>query len=313
MLVALHADDLGFSPSISEGICDALRRGLLTGASVLANAPAAAAGLASWRRVDEERRDGLLPSGATRRALGDDSRPFDLGVHLNLSQGAPLTGDAFPAALLDRDGTFPGVATFGRLMLPGCRRHAEAVRRELAAQIEFVLDHAVRPVRLDGHQYCELTPLVGRIVRELAPRYGIPGIRVAREPALVGTLVRARGAPGFAALPGSLAKRLLAALHRRRIHGSGLRHPCLFFGSITAGRVGLAEMDRFLALAGARGAALVEVGLHPALPPALGAAATTGPWHDPLAATRPDEHRWLVGDLLPGLLERHGARLGRLG
>jgi hypothetical protein len=86
----------------------------------------------------------------------------------------------------------------------------------------------------------------------------------------------------------------------------------VFFGSVTAGRVGLAELERFLTLGAARGAALVEVGLHPALqsddPAAFGS-----PWGDPLAATRPLEHRWLVGDALPGLLARRGVRLGRLG
>lgn len=315
MLVALHADDLGFSPSITDGICDALRHGLLTGASVLANAPEATAALGAWQRLEDDRRADALPSLEARRALAEPPQPFDLGVHLNLSQGEPLTGTAFPAVLLDGRGAFAGVATFGRLMLPGCRRHAAAVRRELAAQIEFVLDHAVRPVRLDGHQYCELTPLVGDIVRELAARFGISGVRVAREPAIVGTLFRARGARGAAALPGALAKQLLAAGHWRRVRDSGLRHADVFFGSVTAGRVGLPELERFLTLGAARGAALVEVGLHPALPVESdeGSAITAAPWADPLAATRPLEHRWLVGDALPALLSRYGVRLGRLG
>jgi predicted glycoside hydrolase/deacetylase ChbG (UPF0249 family) len=312
VLVALHADDLGFSPAITEGICAALRHGLLTGASVLANAPAATAALDEWRRIDDERRGDALPSSEPRRALAEPAQAFDLGVHLNLSQGMPLTGAAFPAALLDRRGAFAGMGTFGRLMLPGGRRHAEAVRRELATQIEFVLDHGVQPVRLDGHQYCELMPLVGRIVHELAARYRIPGVRVACEPGTVGSLVRCRGAGGIASIPGAVAKRLLAAGHRRRVRGSGLRHAGLFFGSVTAGRVGLPELERFLAIGIARGVEVVEVGLHPAAPRHAQAAASS-PWVDPLAATRPQELRWLIGSALPQLLARHGVRLGRLG
>lgn len=319
MLVALHADDLGFSSAINAGICDALRRGLLTGASVLANAPEAGPALAAWRRIDEERRDGGLPSGHARRLLGDPPRPFDLGVHLNLSQGRPLTGEAFPGSLLDGDGNFPGLATFLRLMLPGASRHAAAVRRELAAQIEFVLDHAVRPVRLDGHQYGELTPLVGRIVHELAALHGIQGVRVAREPGLGGTLLRARGVRGAAGLPAALAKRLLAAAYHRSTSRTRLHHAAWFFGSVTAGRVGIRDLERFLALGARCRASLIEVGLHPALPavPATPdprqTQAALGPWIDPLADVRPNEHHVLTGAALPELLLGRGVRLGRLG
>jgi predicted glycoside hydrolase/deacetylase ChbG (UPF0249 family) len=319
MLVALHADDLGFSPSINDGICDALRRGLLTGASVLANAPAATAALAAWRRLEDERAAGGLPSSPAREMLADPRLPFDLGVHLNLSQGQPLTGTAFPPALLDRQGNFLGVATFARLMLPGAGRHAEAVRRELEQQIEFVLDHAVRPTRLDGHQYCELTPLVGRIVHDLAVRHGIASVRVAREPGTARTLLRNRGLRGVGGIPDAVAKRALAAVCRRRARHAGLRHSSCFFGSATAGRVGLTDIDRFLSLAAARNTALVEIGLHPGLPPAAetsgprGSSGVAGPWHDPLATTRPAEHRWLVGPELPEFLRSRQVRLGRVG
>jgi len=319
MLVALHADDLGFSPSINDGICDAIRRGLLTGASVLANAPAAAAGLTAWRRLEDERSADALPSSRARQMLHDPLRPFDLGVHLNLSQGKPLTGDAFPASLLDREGHFRGVATFLRLMLPDAGRYREAIRRELATQIEFVFDHAVHPVRLDGHQYCELTPLVGTIVTDLATRHGIGAVRVAREPGTPGTLLRNRGIRGAAGIPDALAKRMLAAAWRHRAHGARLRHSSWFFGSVTAGRVGLPDLDRFLRLAARRKAAWIEIGLHPALPPSptapghRSASDAVDPWHDPLAATRPAEHQWLVGDGLPELFFRRHVRLGRVG
>lgn len=315
MLLALHADDLGFSPPINDGIVDAIRSGLLTGASLLANAPAAAAALEIWRRIDAERREGRLPSGRARHMLGDSPQPFDLGVHLNLSQGTPLTGAAFPATLLGRDGTFAGTGTFVRLMAPGASRHADAVRRELASQIEFVLDHAVRPVRLDGHQYCELTPLVGRIVSDLAARYGIEAVRVAREPACVGTLLRSRGARGITRIPGALTKRLLAAVHDRRARRARLRYPTVFFGSVTAGRVGLTELERFLRIGARRNASSVEIGLHPALPSAGAesfAVDQGAAWHDPLADVRPAEHRWLTDEALPDWLLRHGVRLGRV-
>lgn len=314
MRVALHADDLGFSPAISAGILDAVRNGLLTGASVLANGPDAAASLAAWRTLEEDRRAGRLPSLSARAALDDPPRPFDLGVHLNLSQGRPLTADAFPRSLLDPSGSFDGLATFARLMLPGASRHAAAVQRELDAQIGFVRDHGTHPVRLDGHQYCELTPLVSGIVLELAARHGIASVRVAREPGAIGTLFRNRGPRGLAGVPGAIAKRLLAAGFRRRAGRAGMRHSTWFFGSVTAGRVGRAELERFLALAAGRGSPSIEIGLHPGVEadPATATASGVAPWHDPLAATRPDEHRWLTSTTLAAGIARAGGRLGRL-
>ena len=315
MLVALHADDLGFSAAITEGICDTVRRGLLTGASVLANAPASGAALAAWRGLEDDRRAAALPSSPARGRLGDPRRPFDLGVHLNLSQGKPLTGAAFPAALLDPEGNFRGLTTFLRLMLPGAGRHAEAVRRELAAQIGFVCDHGMRPVRLDGHQYCELTPRVGRIVADLAPHFGVQAVRVAHEPAASGTLLRNRGLGGVAGIPAGLAKRALAASWRQRARRAGLRHADRFFGTVTAGRVGVRDLDRFLRLGLGRRASIVEIGLHPGW--AAAAAGETcevaAAWRDPLAAQRPAEHCWLVDEALPGRLLSRGVGLGRIG
>jgi len=314
MRVALHADDLGFSPAVTAGILGALRHGLLTGASVLANGPDAAASLAAWRTLEEDRRAGRLPSLPARAALDDPPQPFDLGVHLNLSQGRPLTAATFPRSLLDPSGSFGGLATFARLMLPGAGRHASAVRRELDAQIGFVRDHGLRPVRLDGHQYCELTPLVSGIVLDLAVRHGVTAVRVAREPGAVGTLLVNRGPRGLAGVPGALAKRLLAAGFRRRAGRAGMHHSAWFFGSVTAGRVGQAELERFLALAAGRGSPLIEVGLHPGVEvdPATATASGGPPWHDPLAATRPDEHRWLTSTTLAAGIARAGGRLGRL-
>src|SRR5262249_10098123 len=134
--VAFHADDLGFSPSITDGICDALRNGILTGASIIATGLDAARALLMWKAVENEQREGSIPSWTIRSRLGDSNKPFDLGVHLNLSQGKPLTGACFPTALLDRRGAFRGLHTILRLLCPDATRYVDAVRHELKAQIE---------------------------------------------------------------------------------------------------------------------------------------------------------------------------------
>jgi hypothetical protein len=61
------------------------------------------------------------------------------------------------------------------------------------------------------------------------------------------------------------------------------------------------------------GGGLVEVALHPAEPaPPTSPADWIDGWHDPLAASRPNELRMLISDELPAMLERSGWQLGRL-
>ena len=163
LTVVLHADDLGLNRAVTEGILRGFTHGLLTSTSVLANAPYAAQAIVAWKELTR-RGSESWPSLALRRGLDDARRPADLGVHLNLTQGRPMTGDKYPDALLDREGLFPGIfSLFARLRRGEADCHARAIRDELAAQIAMVVDHGVRPTHLNGHQYVELLPVVARV------------------------------------------------------------------------------------------------------------------------------------------------------
>ncbi|MEI7781365.1 MAG: ChbG/HpnK family deacetylase [Planctomycetota bacterium] len=318
MRVALHADDLGQSPAISAGILEAFRAGLLTGSSILANAPHAARSLAGWKTLEEDRRKDSLPSQANRSRLDDPKTPFDLGVHLNLSQGRPLATAHLPQSLLDGEGCFRGLHTLVQLLAPGASKYGEAIRRELSTQIEFVLDHSIHPSRLDGHQYCELIPVVGQVVHALAQRYGITAVRVAREPGVLGTLASSRGARGLATWPAAITKQVLAGCYAAQSRRAGLHHPQWFFGTVTAGRVGPQQIDRFLNIAARRDATSIEIGLHPARRTGSEAcddqtsAGAGRDWKDPLAELRHRELEWLVDGDFTEWLRSRGVRLGRV-
>lgn len=88
MRVALQADDPGFQTAITDGICDAIRRGLLTGASVLANAPGTAATLEVWKRLEEDRRDAARRGPARRGRLPRTRRPDRVRPRSRGSSGA---------------------------------------------------------------------------------------------------------------------------------------------------------------------------------------------------------------------------------
>ena len=309
MPVILHADDFGMNRAVSNGIVHGFRHGLLTSTSLLANAPDAARALSQWKALLAEQAAGRLPSADVRRRLGDPACPFDLGIHLNLTQGRPLGGDRYPVELLDAEGRFPSVFSLFARLLRSRGKFREAIGAEWQRQIQFLCDRGLQPTHLNGHQYVEMLPATANIVPELMERFGIKAVRVAWEPALL----RNTALHGFGVTKWPLAqvKRMCAARFRTLVDARRIAHPDAFFGTAHAAHVDLKRLRLFLA--SGRNYRLVEVGLHPGQSPE-----ETSPedrsngWLDPLALYRPAELRMLVSEELPRCLESSGWRLGRL-
>ena len=304
--VVLHADDLGLNAAVNDGILRSARHGLLTSASLLANAPQAAPAIIGWKKLLEAQSSQALPSSAARRRLDDPERPFDLGIHLNLTQGRPLTAGQYPAELLDREGRFPGPGTLFKHLRGGSTPFAARVEAELAAQIEFMLDHGAAPTHLNGHQYVEMMPALAGVIPRLMQKYAIRTIRLPLER----RAWRLSFLPGFRAANACLAlvKRFYAEKFRRTVVRTRIAHPDAFFGSSHAGCVNLSLLERFLARPRF---SLAEIALHP------GSQAEAAPgadgWADPLAADRPRELAMLLSPALEASLARQGLKLGRVG
>lgn len=311
--VVLHADDLGLNGPVTRGILEGFEAGLLTSTALLANAPAAEQALDGWQKLREAHRAGRIGSAAARRRLADESGDFDLGAHLNLTQGRPLTSRQFPRQLLNDDGDFlpPGKLFLRLFRLDPQSR--QAVRAELAAQIEFLVARGVRPTHLNGHQYVELMPVVSEFIPELAASYLIDVVRLPREPRHGLTSLR----PGLRAGNWALShvKQFFARRFAARIAYAGCKHPDAYFGASHAGRIDLRVCEMFLRAS--TGRRLVEIAFHPGcrveqFADDRRAAPTLRAWSDPLAALRPAELALLRSPSLVDRLERYGLRLGRL-
>lgn len=303
--IVFHADDFGMNAAVNAGILRAFREGLLTSTSLLANAPAITEACAAWPLLTTEVREGAIPSASMRRSAGDCLQPFDLGVHLNLTQGHPLRTD-YPAELLGQQGQFPGIGLVFRKLRKPASRFRQPVLAELQAQIERVLELGIRPTHLNGHQYVELIPEVASLMPELAARYSIPIVRVAKEGHLTRTVLSQGRIVPFAV---ALIKRHYARRFQRQMIRAGLQVPSRFFGTSHAGLVDIPTLIRFLQHSAPHGC--TEIGLHPG-ETVIESASTTDDWYDPLAATRPCELAWLCQESTGELISRHGLRLGRL-
>jgi predicted glycoside hydrolase/deacetylase ChbG (UPF0249 family) len=304
--VVLHADDFGMNTPINAGILRSFREGLLTSTSLMANAPAVDEACAAWPKLADDLRAGSVASAASRRKLSDELRPFDLGVHLNLTQGRPLSTN-YPAELLDTQGRFPGVGSVFRRLHREGSRFRDGVLTELQLQVERILDEGIRPTHLNGHQYIELIPGVAELIPELARKNSIGTVRLACEPYLARTVLREGRAATYAV---ALVKRHYARRAQSRPDTRLLVATDRFFGTAHAGLVNRATLERFLTFAGAGGC--TEIGLHPAERSESDVRSSSDPWFDPLAGTRPIELDWLCESSTCDLIASKGLKLGRL-
>src|SRR5262249_35299763 len=157
--LVVNADDLGLTAGVNDGIFDAHDLGILTSASLFANAPAT--------------------GDAIRRAHARPS--LGVGAHLTLVDGAPTLPARSVPTLVTGDGRFrPSWRPFIVACLQG-RVSLDDVERELTAQIERISAAGISLTHLDAHKHVHLYPPVFAIVARLAARFGIPVVRVPYE------------------------------------------------------------------------------------------------------------------------------------
>jgi predicted glycoside hydrolase/deacetylase ChbG (UPF0249 family) len=155
----VNADDLGWTEGVNRGIAEAHRNGIVTSASLLANGAAFQSGVELAR---------------TTPALG-------VGVHLNLSDGAPVAERELVTTLLNARGELEGKPE--SLLLRLARRSVllNEIEQEWDAQIQKVRDVGIEPTHLDGHRHVQMLPGLFEIALRLAKRHGIAAVRISHE------------------------------------------------------------------------------------------------------------------------------------
>lgn len=148
----VNADDLGMASGVNRGILEAHLAGIVTSSTVMANMPAATAGIELVRR---------------------EAPSLGLGLHVNLTYGRPLTAPDEVPSLVRPDGTFVSVSRGLGLPHNWNRRDIEA---EVSAQLQRFVDLAGRlPDHLDAHQLVSsLSRPCRAVVLDVAAQHGLP-------------------------------------------------------------------------------------------------------------------------------------------
>ena len=155
----VNADDLAWTEGVNQGIAEAHRNGIVTSASLLANG-------AAFRQAVELAR--TLPR------LG-------VGVHLNLSDGAPVAARESVPSLVNAKGEFEGGPESLLLKMATRGLAVPEVESEWEAQIRRVRDVGIAPTHLDGHKHVHMLPGLFEVALRLAKKYGIGAIRVSHD------------------------------------------------------------------------------------------------------------------------------------
>jgi predicted glycoside hydrolase/deacetylase ChbG (UPF0249 family) len=290
--IVIHADDFGLSQRVNAGILEAYRDGVVTSTSLLANAPGAVEAVVEWRRL----------SAASDPA----TQPLDLGIHLNLTQGRPLTGTRYPSELLDGEGRFPGI---GCVVLKLHRRRPKfeaAISAELDAQIGWLRDHGVVPSHLNGHQYVETLPGVAACLEPLLRRHGIAAMRVAVETGLARSVLWDDQSVSAYLL--GLVKQGFATWFRKRTRLWPVRTTDGYFGTCHAGLMMPSTLSRFVSCMQPGGT--YEIGVHPGrAAPSTSSGELADGWFDPLEEMRPIELAVLCSEEVKSLFRQRRLRM----
>ena len=162
MALIVNADDFGKSKDVNRAICEAFENGYITGTTLMANMPGA-------HEAYELAREG----GFADR----------VGVHLNITEGMPLTSGIRNNPLICApDGSFNAAFyhnTKYRLYMD--RLSIDQIKEELDAQISLFLELGFTQLHIDSHHHVHTNYPVYTAIKELALKYDLAYIRLSRN------------------------------------------------------------------------------------------------------------------------------------
>lgn len=152
----ITSDDCGLSEGINTATVKLHQQGYITSASVMSNFPA-------HRHAFE---------------LFRQHPTLEIGAHLTLSDGQPVTDDIPDYSPITKSdhGFRNKFNLFSRLLIPSDETIVW-IRHELDAQLKRFVDAKIQPQHITTHHHFHAIPALRKIVYELALRYKVKWVR----------------------------------------------------------------------------------------------------------------------------------------
>ncbi len=125
----------------------------------------------------------LLANGAdaARAAKHAREKKLPTGLHLNLTEGSPLSDPESIQSLVRADGNFLDKPSLRRTIDEGAVDPVH-VEREIRTQLEWFLDNHGAPTHLDSHHAMHTHPFIVPLLIPILLRYGVRYVRIHSEP-----------------------------------------------------------------------------------------------------------------------------------
>jgi hopanoid biosynthesis associated protein HpnK len=248
------ADDFGLAPEVNAAVETAHSNGILTAASLMIGAPAAADAVDRARRM----------------------RSLSVGLHIVLTDGYPVSPSSRLPDLVDKSGRFRGdmVRSSVRIFVdPTVRRQ---VADEIAAQFEAFVATGLQLDHVDCHKHWHLHPTISDLILDIGERYGMTALRIPSEPVRVLRLIEKQTSSQLSWVTSTCAALLKARVRRRRLLIADRVFGLAWSGAMTESRVAglLAHLPD----------GITEIYFHPATSNAFSGAAPGYRYTDELAA-----------------------------
>jgi chitin disaccharide deacetylase len=209
------ADDFGLAPEVNAAVETAHSNGILTAASLMIGAPAAADAVDRARRL----------------------RSLKVGLHIVLTEGHPVLPPSRLPDLVDSSGRFRSdmVRSSVRIFVdPTVRRQ---VADEIVAQFEAFLATGLRLDHVDCHKHWHLHPTIAGLILDIGQRYGMTALRVPSEPIRVLKLIEKQTSSKLSWVTSTCAALLKARVRRRRLLAADRVFGLAWSGAMTESRV----------------------------------------------------------------------------
>ncbi len=156
-MIIINADDFGMNERCSQAIAEAFKKNLVNSTTVMAN--------------------GVFFSEAAELAK---SRGFfdKIGIHLNITEGIPLTDDIKKMPDFVTDGHFNKKYDWQKELSPA---ECNAIYKELSAQFERVEKAGIKISRADSHHYIHNAPFIAPIAERVCKEHGVKSLRIMRN------------------------------------------------------------------------------------------------------------------------------------
>jgi hopanoid biosynthesis associated protein HpnK len=209
----VNADDFGMTDGVNRGILESHQHGIVTSTTLMATGAAF---------------ESAVAAGREHPRLG-------IGVHLNLSEGVPVSPSSEIPSLVNNQGRLhltPGKLCFA--ILTGRVRMAE-IETELRGQITKVMNSGIIPTHVDGHMHVHVLPGISKAVVKVAQEFHIPAVRCPVEPIATLRSTKAQNESQTNRRLISLAVSANALNLRRLVRNAGLGCPAHFYGIFATG------------------------------------------------------------------------------